>query len=49
MGLSFTKLSGRKEIGILMVGLDMAGRTTILYKLKRGEVVATGATIGMFC
>ncbi|XP_027108001.1 ADP-ribosylation factor 1-like [Coffea arabica] len=46
MGLSFTKLSGRKEIGILMVGLDMAGRTTILYKLKRGEVVATGATIG---
>ena len=49
MGLSFTKLSGRKEIGILMVALDMAGRTTIWYKLKRGGVVATGATSGVFC
>merc|ERR1712014_221302 len=31
---------------ILMVGLDAAGKTTILYKLKLGEVVTTVPTIG---
>merc|ERR1719376_1513965 len=31
---------------ILMVGLDNAGKTTILYKLKLGEVVTTLPTIG---
>jgi ADP-ribosylation factor protein 1 len=31
---------------ILMVGLDAAGKTTILYKLKLGEVVTTIPTIG---
>ena len=31
---------------ILMVGLDSAGKTTILYKLKLGEVVTTIPTIG---
>ena len=30
----------------LMVGLDAAGKTTILYKLKLGEVVNTIPTIG---
>lgn len=36
---------------ILMVGLDAAGKTTILYKLKLGEIVTTIPTIGMrsFC
>eukprot|EP00897_Mesotaenium_endlicherianum_P003217 jgi/Mesen1/2923/ME000175S02077 len=38
MGLTFTKLFQRmfskKEMRILMVGLDAAGKTTILYKLK---------------
>jgi ADP-ribosylation factor 1/2 len=29
-----------------MVGLDAAGKTTVLYKLKVGEVVATIPTIG---
>ena len=29
----------QKEMRILMVGLDAAGKTTILYKLKLGEVV----------
>ena len=27
---------------ILMVGLDAAGKTTILYKLKLGEIVYVG-------
>lgn len=31
---------------LLMVGLDAAGKTTILYKFKLGEVVATIPTIG---
>ena len=29
-----------------MVGLDAAGKTTILYKLKLGEVVNSVPTIG---
>ncbi|KAG5732046.1 ADP-ribosylation factor [Termitomyces sp. T112] len=35
-----------KPTGILMVGLDAAGKTTILYKLKLGEIVTTIPTIG---
>jgi ADP-ribosylation factor protein 1 len=50
MGLTFSKLFdrlwGRKEMRILMVGLDAAGKTTILYKLKLGEIVTTIPTIG---
>lgn len=30
------------------VGLDAAGKTTILYKLKLGEVVTTIPTIGTY-
>jgi GTPase SAR1 family protein len=52
MGLTFTKLLSRlfakKEMRILMVGLDAAGKTTILYKLKLGEIVTTIPTIGEF-
>jgi len=44
---AFNKAFGRKkEQRILMVGLDAAGKTTILYKLKLGEVVTTIPTIG---
>lgn len=32
---------------LLAVGLDAAGKTTILYKLKLGEVVTTIPTIGV--
>ncbi|KAK4049852.1 hypothetical protein OIV83_003908 [Microbotryomycetes sp. JL201] len=50
MGLSVSKLFqglfGKKEMRILMVGLDAAGKTTILYKLKLGEIVTTIPTIG---
>jgi ADP-ribosylation factor protein 1 len=50
MGNLFNKLWNRmvsnKEMRILMVGLDAAGKTTILYKLKLGEVVNTIPTIG---
>lgn len=30
-----------------MLGLDAAGKTTILYKLHIGEVLSTVPTIGM--
>ena len=42
----FNGLFGKKEMRILMVGLDAAGKTTILYKLKLGEIVTTIPTIG---
>ncbi|XP_065178346.1 ADP-ribosylation factor 4 [Sycon ciliatum] len=50
MGLTissvFTRLFGKASMRILMVGLDAAGKTTILYKLKLGEIVTTIPTIG---
>ena len=39
-------LTAQKKCRILMVGLDAAGKTTILYKLQLGEVVKTIPTIG---
>ncbi|CAK5050501.1 unnamed protein product [Meloidogyne enterolobii] len=50
MGLTlsglFSRLFGKRQVRILMVGLDAAGKTTILYKLKLGEIVTTIPTIG---
>ncbi|XAR72931.1 hypothetical protein NMG60_11019741 [Bertholletia excelsa] len=40
------RLLARTDMKILMVGLDASGKTTILYKLKLGDVVATVPTIG---
>ena len=51
MGLAYSRildtLWGPKEMRVLMVGLDGAGKTTILYKLKLGEVITTIPTIGI--
>jgi len=50
MGFIFSKIWSRliskKEVRILMLGLDAAGKTTILYQLKMGETVKTIPTIG---
>lgn len=43
----FDRLWGvNKELRILILGLDGAGKTTILYRLQIGEVVTTKPTIG---
>jgi len=44
MGAAFCKKSPPARI--MMQGLDAAGKTTLLYKLKLGEVVTTIPTIG---
>lgn len=36
----------KQDVRIMMVGLDAAGKTTVLYKLKLGEVVTPIPTIG---
>lgn len=46
MGKVFAKIFGNKEMRILMLGLDAAGKTTILYKLKLGQSVTTIPTVG---
>ena len=52
MGLLFAKLSqiltnlGRRNGRILLLGLDAAGKTTILYKLKLNEQISTIPTVG---
>jgi len=51
MGARFSRIAKRflpkSKVRILMVGLDGSGKTTILYKLKLGDVVTTVPTIGM--
>jgi len=37
---------GKKDARILVLGLDSAGKTTVLYRLKVGEVIKTIPTIG---
>jgi len=49
MGLTLSTLWSlwrRKDVRIVMVGLDAAGKTTILNKLKLGENLMTMPTIG---
>lgn len=50
MGGQFSKMMGKifgsKEMRLLMLGLDAAGKTTILYKLKLGQDVTTIPTVG---
>ena len=50
MGLLFSETFKKwfinRETRVLMLGLDSAGKTTVLYKLKLGEHVTTIPTIG---
>jgi len=42
----FSRFFSSKDVRILMLGLDGAGKTTILYKLQCGEVISSIPTIG---
>lgn len=50
MGLTLAKLFryvwGKRAVRIVMVGLDAAGKTSILFKMKLGETVMAAPTIG---
>ncbi len=50
MGFIFSKvfgsLFGTKEVRILILGLDNAGKTTILFKIQSDEPITTVPTIG---
>ncbi len=54
MGLAFSTLTdyvsswvfGGVEYKVVMVGLDNAGKSTILYRLHLGEVIKTNPTVG---
>jgi ADP-ribosylation factor protein 1 len=39
-------LGGREKAKIIILGLDAAGKTSILYRMMYGEAVATQATVG---
>lgn len=47
MGFVFSKILGQfskkddKEVKIVMIGLNNAGKTTLLYKMNIGEVIQT--------
>ncbi|XP_029007385.1 uncharacterized protein LOC114855985 isoform X1 [Betta splendens] len=42
----FSRFTSKTPVRILMVGLDAAGKTTLLYRMKLSEVVTTVPTIG---
>ena len=46
MGILFSFFKRQVETKSLMVGLDAAGKTTILYKLNLGNYVLTIPTLG---
>lgn len=49
MGKTFSyirNLFSKKEAKVLMLGLDAAGKTTILYQMKLGFMVETIPTMG---
>lgn len=41
-----SSLWSKQNVRLLMLGLDASGKTTVLFKLKLGEVYATIPTIG---
>jgi len=46
MGSCIGKTNSKKDVRILLVGLDSAGKTTLLYKLKQNETLNTTPTMG---
>ncbi|NXG73256.1 ARL14 protein, partial [Baryphthengus martii] len=46
MGLQNTKPCKAKQANILMLGLDSAGKSTLLYKFQHNDVFLTSPTVG---
>ncbi|KAF1589487.1 UNVERIFIED_CONTAM: ADP-ribosylation factor 6, partial [Eudyptes robustus] len=46
MGKALSKIFGKKEVRILMLGLDASGKTSILYRLKLGQSIKSIPTVG---
>ena len=49
MGFYMSKiwqLGSKNEIKIVIIGLNNAGKTTLLYKLALGNIIVTEPTIG---
>ncbi|XP_061911091.1 ADP-ribosylation factor-like protein 4C [Entelurus aequoreus] len=46
MGSSFSGLAAFQSLHVVMLGLDSAGKTTVLYRLRFNEFVNTVPTIG---
>ena len=42
----FNSIGSTEPVKILMIGLDAAGKTSILYKLQLGENISSVPTIG---
>ncbi|KAI6176295.1 ADP-ribosylation factor 6 [Aphelenchoides bicaudatus] len=47
MGKTLSKIFGKKEIRILMLGLDASGKTSILYRLKLSQSIKSIPTVGV--
>ena len=46
MGIFWSMFKKTPELRSIMLGLDSAGKTTLLYKMRLGEIVRTIPTIG---
>ncbi|NXI56963.1 ARL11 protein, partial [Chloroceryle aenea] len=46
MGKLFSKGQQKRDARVVMLGLDFAGKSTLLYKLKSGQAVETCPTVG---
>ena len=46
MGKIISKLFESKETKILMLGLDNSGKTTLIHKMKFGEMIRSVPTVG---
>ena len=41
------RLFGQEEMKVCILGLDNAGKTTVLYKITMGEVISTAPTVSL--
>ncbi|KYO23979.1 ADP-ribosylation factor-like protein 11 [Alligator mississippiensis] len=46
MGNWSFKARFKRDARVVILGLDLAGKSTLLYKLKKGEVMQTSPTVG---